>query len=192
MLTWATCHIFIAPLIIRWGFRKVALMGCVAILVGFSGLVAGAFLGWSGWALTAILAVTGFGFGSSSMAYLLGAQDAVDYHQRGIVTSTVSFCRTIGGAMGVGLLGAGFNLLSRERLDELSSKGVSPAAALDPHTQASLSPDVIEIIRTTIAGGLKWVFVAMLVVAGAQLIATWMMQRRVPGGEVKASDAVEA
>lgn len=191
MLTWALCHIFIAPLIIRWGFRKVALIGCMAILIGFSGLVAGAFLHWAGWALTAILAVTGFGFGSSSMAYLLGAQDAVDYHQRGIVTSTISFCRTIGGSMGVGLLGAGFNILSRSQLDELARRGVSPGSALDPHTQSTLPADVLEMVRATIAGGLRWVFVAMLVVAVGQLIATLMMRQRLPTGEVNTRQAME-
>ncbi|MGC4032620.1 MAG: MFS transporter [Tepidisphaeraceae bacterium] len=191
MLTWATCHIFIAPLLVRWGFRKVALMGCLAILVGFSGLVAGAFFDWPKAALTAILAVTGFGFGASSMAYLLGAQDAVGYEQRGIVTSTVSFCRTIGGSMGVGLLGAGFNFLSADQLDELKSRGVSAAAALDPHAQVDLSPENLELVRHTIAGGLRWVFVAMLVVSVGQLIATLMMRRKKPA-TVNINDAIEA
>jgi len=139
-----------------------------------------------------VLAITGFGFGSSSMAYLLGAQDAVDYHQRGIVTSTVSFCRTIGGSMGVGLLGAGFNVLSHDRLNDLTRGGVSPAAALDPHTQAGLPPETLDLIRNTIAGGLRWVFVAMLVVAVGQLIATLMMRQRLPVAAVRVADAVEA
>ncbi|HEX8325252.1 MAG TPA: MFS transporter [Tepidisphaeraceae bacterium] len=192
MLTWATSHIFIAPLMIRWGFRKVALMGCIAILVGFSGLVAGAFWEWPQWALTSVLAVTGFGFGASSIAYLLGAQDAVDYHQRGIVTSTVSFCRTIGGSMGVGLLGAGFNYLSADQLSKLAEQGVPPATALDPHTQATLSAESLALVRSTISGGLRWVFVAMLVVAVGQLVATLMMRRKMPSTPVDANDAMAA
>lgn len=177
MLTWATCHIFIAPLMLRWGFRRVALMGCIAILIGLGGLVAGAFLNWPQWALTTILAVTGFGFGASSMAYLLGAQDAVDYHQRGIVTSTVSFCRTIGGSMGVGLLGAGFNYLSADDLAKLADRGVSPASALDPHAQATMPADALALAQATISGGLRWVFVAMLIAGIGQLVATLMMRQ---------------
>jgi MFS family permease len=191
MLTWATCHIFIAPLLLRWGFRKVALMGCIAILIGFSGLVAGAFGQWPQWALTLILAVTGFGFGASSMAYMLGAQDAVDYHQRGIVTSTVSFCRTIGGSMGVGLLGAGFNYRSRDDLAKLAAQGVSPDQALDPHVQASMSPAVLASIQHTIASSLRWVFVAMLLAAVGQFVATLTMRRKKPTA-VNLNDALEA
>lgn len=191
MLTWATCHVFIAPLMLRWGFRKVAIMGCVAMLVGFGGLVAGAFLHWPQWALTLVLAVTGFGFGASSMSYLLGAQDAVDYHQRGIVTSTVSFFRTIGGSMGVGLLGAGFNYLSRDQIDALKAQGLSPEKALDPHAQSMLPPEALASVQHTIASGLRWVFVAMLVVAVGQLIATLMMRRKKPTS-VNVHDAVEA
>ena len=40
------------------------------------------------------------------MSYLLAAQDAVQWQQRGIVTSSMQFFRTIGGAVGIGLLGA--------------------------------------------------------------------------------------
>ena len=166
-------------------------MGCVAILVGFGGLVAGAFLAWPGWALTAVLAVTGFGFGSSSMAYLLGAQDAVDYHQRGIVTSTVSFCRTIGGSMGVGLLGAGFNYLSAPQLKVLADRGVHAAEALDPHAQAKLSAGDLEYVRHVISGGLRWVFVAMLAAAVGQLVATLLMRRKKPV-TVNLNDALDA
>ena len=191
MLTWATCHIFIAPLMIRWGFRKVALMGCVAILIGFSGLTAGAFLVWPQWALTAILALTGFGFGASSMAYLLGAQDAVDYHQRGIVTSTVSFCRTIGGSMGVGLLGAGFNVLAKPNLEKLSEMGVPPEKALDPHTVATMSDAATALFRQTVSDSLRWVFVAMLLVGVGQLVATLMMRRKKPVS-INLNDALEA
>ncbi|MGN6505372.1 MAG: MDR family MFS transporter [Tepidisphaeraceae bacterium] len=192
MLTWATCHIFIAPLMIRWGFRKVALMGCIAILVGFSGLVCGAFYDWPRWALTVVLAVTGFGFGASSMAYLLGAQDAVDYHQRGIVTSTVSFCRTIGGSMGVGLLGVMFNHLSVNKLEALASRGVSPEQAMDPKSQAALPPDTLAFIQQTIGNGLKWVFVAMLAVGVLQLVASLLMRRKKPDHAISQSELLEA
>jgi MFS family permease len=191
MLTWATCHIFIAPLIVRWGFRNVAIMGAIAILIGFGGLITGAFQEWPRWALTAILAVTGFGFGASSMAYLLGAQDAVDYHQRGIVTSTVSFCRTIGGSMGVGALGAAFNLLARNGLAKLESIGVGSDVVMDPKKQVGLPESTISLIHTTIADGLRWIFVVMFAVGVLQLIATFMMRRKAAPAKVSKEDALE-
>ena len=61
--------------------------------------------------LTSVLLLSGLGFGPASMAYLLAAQDAVAWQQRGIITSGIQFFRTIGGAIGIGLMGMLFNML---------------------------------------------------------------------------------
>ena len=81
---------------IRWGFRKTALAGSTLIILGFTGLFLCAWFNLPSWMLTATLAITGFGFGPASMSQLLSAQDAVDWQQRGIITSSISFFRTIG------------------------------------------------------------------------------------------------
>ena len=100
------------------------------------------------------------------MSYLLAAQSSVDWQQRGIITSSVSFFRTMGGAVGIGLLGAAFNFLSRGDLSKLEAEGVSPAAALDPHLQANrYCTAALILIRHAISSGLIWVFGAMLVCA---------------------------
>ena len=88
MLTWAISGIFAAPLVVRWGFRRTALLGSCLIVVGFSGLLQCARHETSHWMLTAVLAITGLGFGPASMSYLLAAQDvgpvaaAGDRHQQ--------------------------------------------------------------------------------------------------------------
>jgi MFS family permease len=110
MMAWATSSFFAAPLVVRWGFRKMATIGAALVLVGLIGLFLCAYFNLSQVLLTVALAITGFGFGPSSMSYLLGAQDAVAWQQRGIITSLVAFFRSIGGALGVGLLGAILNV----------------------------------------------------------------------------------
>ncbi len=47
---------------------------------------------------------------------LLAAQDAVEWQQRGLVTSGITFARNFGGALGVGLLGTLFNLAERREI----------------------------------------------------------------------------
>jgi MFS family permease len=47
----------------------------------------------------------GVGLGFANTALLIGAQVAVPWSQRGIVTAMVMFCRTIGGTLAVGALG---------------------------------------------------------------------------------------
>ena len=106
MLAWATSGIVAAPLMVKWGFRRMATIGAVLVTIGLSGLVATAALGGPLWTITATLFITGCGFGCGSMSILLAAQDAVQWQQRGIVTSGITFCRNFGGAAGVGLFGA--------------------------------------------------------------------------------------
>jgi MFS family permease len=176
MLAWAISNFVGAPLLIRWGFRKLALIGCVLILIGFSGLLAAAVFHWPSWAMTTILAVTGFGFGPASMSYLLGAQNAVEWQHRGIVTSAISFFRTIGGAVGVGVLGAAFNAFAHHDLAFLEARGITPAAALDPKLAGTIPAGALESVRHIIASSLVWVFAVMLALAIAQLVATLLMR----------------
>ena len=98
------------------------------------------------------------------MSYLIAAQEAVEYHQRGIVTSSIQFFRTIGGAIGIGLAGALFNSLISEQLAHLRSLGVTPSELMDAKVQAKLPSEIIAQMRHMIAGGLSWVFAGMLVV----------------------------
>src|SRR3569623_1416265 len=79
MLTWAISGIVAANLVIRWGFRKTALLGCTLILTGFIGLFVTAYMGAPNWTLTVVLAITGLGLGPASMSFLLSAQDAVEW-----------------------------------------------------------------------------------------------------------------
>src|SRR5438552_4072870 len=77
-------------------------------VVSFSGLLACAVLDAPRSVLTAVLLLSGLGFGPASMAYILAAQNAVTWQQRGIITSGIQFFRTIGGAVGIGVLGMVF------------------------------------------------------------------------------------
>ena len=47
MLTWALSGIFAAPLMVRWGFRRTALLGSLIVVAGFVGLIICAYAGAS-------------------------------------------------------------------------------------------------------------------------------------------------
>jgi MFS family permease len=192
MFMWALSGVVAAPLIIRWGFRKTALLGAILIVLGFTGLVICAIVNASPWILTAVLALTGFGFGPASMSYLLAAQDSVAWQQRGIVTSSVQFFRTIGGAVGIGLLGAIFNRLLRPSLPRMKDLGVTPRALLDPMLREGLPPATLRTIGAMISGGLLWVFVAILVFAVLGLAVSLLMPRKKANHAVTRTEALEA
>jgi MFS family permease len=192
MLTWATSGIFAAPLLVRWGFRKTALLGSIVMLAAFVGLIVCAKLAAPQWVLTADLAVAGLGFGPASMAYLLAAQEAVNFQQRGMVTSSIAFFRSIGGALGVGILGAMFNTITHADLARLAGAGVTPAKLLDPHTSGSLPAEAVLQAQHVIAAGLTWVFIAMLVAVIIQLGVTTLMPSRKCDHPVRRTESMEA
>jgi MFS family permease len=190
MLTWATSGIFAAPLCVRWGFRNTALLGSALAVASFVGLLACAAADAPQWAITAVLLVSGFGFGPASMAYLLAAQHAVTWQQRGIITSGITFYRTIGGAVGIGLLGMLFNVLTAPQMEQL--RGADVAALMDPRKRAAIPPDTLRTASAMIAHGLIWVFVAMLAAAALQALVTALMPNRKADHPVSRAEAVEA
>jgi MFS family permease len=192
MLTWAISGIFAAPLVVRWGFRKTSLLGATLVIIGFSGLLICSLTEAPRWIITAVLSITGLGFGPSSMSYLLAAQDSVTWQQRGIATSSIQFFRTIGGAIGIGLLGALFNVLIRPGMAQLEAQGVKPAALLDPHLRSSLSQEMLQSAQAMISSGLKWVFAAMVMFAVIQFVMTLFMPAKSADHQASAMDAMEA
>jgi MFS family permease len=175
MLTWALSGVVAAPLVVRWGFRNVAMLGAALITLGFSGLLVCTAFGVSKHVLAAVLAVTGLGFGPCAMAFLLSAQNAVSWQRRGIVTSSVQFFRTAGGSLGIGILGAIFNIVTLPKLRGLEASGVTPASLLDPHLRAGISSQILQSAGWMIDAGLHWVFIGMLVVAVVLFVVSrWM------------------
>ena len=191
MLTWAMSGMIAAPALVRFGFRRTATFGATLIVLGFTGLFVCALLDAPRWTITATLAVTGFGFGPASMSFLMVVQESVDYAQRGIVTSSISFFRTMGGAIGIGLLGALFNILTSHQQADLRAAGVRPAELLDPHATRAIPPELLSDAQRMIAGGLTWVFGVMLAVAALM----WCVTRMMPAGRrtsgARAADAID-
>jgi len=175
MLTWATSGIIAAPLVVRWGFRNTAILGSTLSTISLLGLLICAITDASHWTITLVLALSGCGFGPASMSYLLAAQHAVEWQQRGIITSGIQFFRTTGGAIAIGLMGMLFNFLIRDQVIALRSAGVNPATLLDPFGRSGLTDDQMHVVQNMISGGLLKVFVAMIVFAILQLLATLLM-----------------
>jgi MFS family permease len=192
MFTWALSGIVAAPLVVRWGFRATSLLGSTLIVASFSGLLICAATNAPRPVLAAVLAVTGLGFGPSSMSFLLAAQNAVSWQRRGSVTGSIQFFRTVGGSMGIGILGALFNVVTQPKLRSLEGHGIQAAALLDQHTRAQIPPPILREAGHIIAGGLQWVFLGMLCVAVLQVVVARQMPRRKADHALSATEMAEA
>jgi hypothetical protein len=106
--------------------------------------------------------------GLSSTPFLISLQSAVDWSQRGVVTAAFSFCRTMGGTLGV-------ILASTIETAQLDARGVSSTmvdAALRPG-----APPAPAMVRDALASGLHGSFVATGVVGVAAAIAAFAFPR---------------
>src|SRR5208283_475403 len=150
-LAWAISVAFAARAVVRWGFRRAGIFGASLVVLGVTGLIAGAiFPAWTRLAFTAALVVVGMGMGPVSLSFILAVQHAVSWGQRGVATGAVTFLRTIGGAIGVGLLGATLAWELAHRLAASSGTGIDIAAALRPETHHLLSPAQLAAVQASL------------------------------------------
>lgn len=102
---WPLASFAAGRLLSRMGFQPFIRLGMIIAAVAALAL---AFFLEGDRRLVAQIAMFAFGIGLgfANTALLIGSQVAVPWSQRGVVTAMVMFCRTIGGTLAVGALGA--------------------------------------------------------------------------------------
>jgi MFS family permease len=145
---------------LRFGFRTTILAGMVFVIAGT--LVLAIFSGTPSLVLVACCTfVTGLGLGFVATPSLIAAQSSVEWNERGVVTGTNLFARSIGSSVGVAIFGAVANaIFSASGTNESSPTGVISASSS--------------------------VFVSVAIVAVALVVAVLAMPRTgIPGGPGK-------
>lgn len=105
VLAWVAVSVVAGRLVHRTGYRPMVLGGLSGVTLGFVGLAAvGADT--PAWVLRADLALIGMGMGAAMLSLVLAMQTVVARRHLGAATSFGQFTRSIGGAVGVALLGA--------------------------------------------------------------------------------------
>jgi MFS family permease len=181
-LSWAISVAVAAKVVVRFGFRTTAVVGMGMIAVGMAGLALGASRPDSAVLLFKIsLVVTGLGFGPGSLACILGVQNAVDWNRRGAATGAVTFSRVLGGALGVGVLGATLAFEFARRLAAARADGIDIVAALRPETHDLLTPEQLHLVQDALGRTLRDVYFQMLALA---IVALLCATRLAPGRAV--------
>ncbi len=105
--------------------------------------------------------VIGLGLGFSSTSYLVSVQNAVPWRRRGVATSSVVFFRTVGGSLGVAVMGAFLNASLGERYRAAVQRAAGGDAALrhllsDPNAllQPAVRSRIPEAAYSELAGAL--------------------------------------
>lgn len=145
--------------LLRIGARRAVVVGSFAPLAGLlvlATLDADAPL----WLLVVGAAGIGLGQGVVNTPLLVAVQTAVGYRRRGVVTSLVSFTRTLGGAIGVGALGATMNAVVGPRAAEIE-RVLDPNAAAASDARALLASGIHAVFVALVALGLVGVLLAL-------------------------------
>lgn len=93
---------------LRWGFRVTALIGSTLVLLG-AALTITLGAASSVWWVAVFCFVVGAGMGLTAVPTLIAAQSSAAHDERGAVTGTNMFARSMGSAIGVAVFGAVVN-----------------------------------------------------------------------------------
>jgi EmrB/QacA subfamily drug resistance transporter len=140
-------------LYLRIGFRSTVLIG-MTMVVGGAVVLAATALTPMVWLVAVCCFVMGLGMGLVATPSLIAAQSSVDWSERGVVTGTNLFSRSIGSAVGVAIFGAIANAIF------LASNG---------H----------ETDGPVVTAASSAVFIAVAVAAAATVVAAVAMPRKV-------------
>src|SRR5262245_17928065 len=138
LIAWVLASIVGSRLLLKMGYWTLALIG-MALLTAGSFLMSRIGAGTSQLSLVVSLSLMGVGMGLSIPAFLIAVQSTVERRFLGTATSTVQFSRSIGGVLGVSVMGV---VLSMRLTANLLAAGIDPAAVslnslLDPLAQTS-------------------------------------------------------
>jgi EmrB/QacA subfamily drug resistance transporter len=162
-------------LILRSGYRSILVAGVLALAVGTAALL---LLNVDSPlpVLMAIAALVGLGMGLSTTPRIIALQNAVAWNQRGMATALNQFSMTMGGAVGVALMGAIFNgtltaNLARAPETAAGNPGDLANALLDPVARVTLGEPAIAALRLAFADSLLATYVVAAVAAALALVA---------------------
>jgi EmrB/QacA subfamily drug resistance transporter len=173
---WAISVALAARAVIHHGFRRAGMIGSAIVAVGSLFLVLGAsFPSWSRPCFIVGLAIVGTGMGPTSFSFILAVQNSVSWGQRGVATGAATFLRTIGGALGVGMLGASLAWELALRLAHAGEGGIDVAAALRPETHEKLRYGQLALVQASLGLALRDVYILIaLFGVGSIICALWL------------------
>jgi hypothetical protein len=163
-----------ARILLKVGYRTLTIFGTSMLVIGaFFMSRIGADSSQS--LMMVFAALMGIGMGFSIPPFLIAVQTTVERRHLGTATSTMQFSRSIGGTIGVSVMGAA---LSMRLASNLSASGLNPelvSQLLEPSSNAQAVLD--EGLRLAVANAINLVFLIAFVSAVIALVAVFFAPR---------------
>jgi EmrB/QacA subfamily drug resistance transporter len=195
LLGWVILAIIGGRLMLRIGYRPTIIIGLVFVFVSFA-ILSKITQFTPRWVLLADIALMGSGMGLVVLTLVLATQNSVARNQLGIATSLTQFSRSIGGAMGVAVMGTMLTMgLESQQADIQIASGLpeaevaaivhNPSAMIEPALRAGLPPALLHSMESALAHALHNVFIVGAVFAALALLAGFFLPASTskPGSE---------
>lgn len=189
MLSWVTMSVVGGHFLLRVGYRQITIIGFVVLTVGF------VFLSlferdtpriW----LYIDLILIGAGLGLTMLTLLIAVQHAVKRNELGVATSLNQFSRSIGGAVGVAIMGAVLSAGLTAQLNQAARSesavitpaqaeefAANPNALIEPEARVNVSPAALDVLQSAMASAIQRVFWVGTVLSALALLVSLFLPR---------------
>ncbi|NOT48250.1 MAG: MFS transporter, partial [Acidobacteria bacterium] len=205
MLSWVTMSVVGGRLMLKLGYRTIAIIG-FAVLTSAFVLLSMFQRETPRYLLYPNLMLIGAGLGLTMLTLLIAVQQAVERSRLGIATSLNQFSRSIGGALGVAIMGAVLTAGLASQLhivaeaegsgfthEQASAFALNPNAIIEPAARAALPSDTLTILQRAMAGAIHPVFWVGAFMSFLALIASLFLPKpEVPTTDVEGERLVMA
>jgi EmrB/QacA subfamily drug resistance transporter len=181
LLGWVILAIIGGRLMLRIGYRPTIIMGLVFVLAAF--IILSRITQFTPrWVLLADIGLMGSGMGLVMLTLVLATQNSVGREQLGIATSLTQFSRSIGGAVGVAVMGTVLTMgLAAQQTEIQRASGLpeadvaaivhNPSALIEPAQRAQLPTTLLHSMESALAHALHNVFIVGAVFAALAVLA---------------------
>lgn len=144
---WMLGSVFSPTLALKVGLRRVSLVGGVLVVVGYVPLArAGVTTSYEAVAIS--VALVGAGMGLTVAPQMIAVQTSVERARRGAATALTQFARSLGGTLGVAVIGA---VLASGLVLEV--RRLAPGRGIGPERVLVLEKRVDDVVRPHAPGG---------------------------------------
>jgi EmrB/QacA subfamily drug resistance transporter len=176
-IAWPIASAISGRLLPRLGFRPLVRLGMVIVAIGTAFLAYTVTRGAAQGDLRVASTVFGIGMGFANTALVIAVQTSVGFNERGVATASTMFFRSIGGTIGVGVMGV---VLARDLMANVITReagGPELVARMLGPDRKNVPPSILEAISSDLRLGLAhvtWICLGLGVLA---VVTAWVFPK---------------
>ena len=174
---WPIASAISGRLIPRLGFRPLVRLGMAIVALATIGLALAISRGATASELRIASAVFGIGMGFANTAQVIAVQTSVTFNERGVATASTMFFRSIGGTIGVGVMGV---VLARALMSNAVTReagGAELVARILGPDRKTVAKSILDAISADLQRGLAHVTWICVGLGALAFVAAWAFPR---------------